>query len=89
MQEIKDINLTEVVQESATELITERRKMVGNQIKQLLQRVEGLARMVVNGEKELKKIKDKLASAQAKIDKLKAGDWSILEEPKSSKKEIN
>lgn len=86
MDKIKDINLTDVVQESAKELIAERRKMVGNQIKQLLQRVEGLARFVVVGERELKKIKDKLSSAQAKIDKLKAGDWSILEEPKHKDK---
>jgi len=82
MNEIKDINLTDVVQESAKELIIERRKMVGNQIKQLLQRVEGLARKIVFGEKEIKKLKDKLTTAQTKIDRLKAGDWSVLEEPK-------
>ena len=84
MKEVQGVNLGELVSETATQLVADRRKMVGNQIKNLLQRTEGLARKLVLGKREIKKLEDKLASAQAKIDKLKAGDWSVLEERKNT-----
>ena len=89
IEKIEGVNLADLVKEASTELIAERRAQAGNLIKNHLQRVEQLTLDIRNLEKNLKGKKDKLAKAQAKIDKIAGGDWSMLVEKKDGPKGHN
>lgn len=86
MKAEKDINLAALVSETASQMIIDRKRMIGGQIKQLLQRAEGLAKNINSKKSELNKLESKLKIAQEKINKLKAGDWSVLEKSREEEK---
>ncbi len=86
MEKIDGVDLSELVEESSTELVTEKRRKVAGMIKQQLQRVEQLSIDVKELEKQLRGKKEKLDKALAKIKKVKEGDWSVLVENKEGKK---
>ena len=87
MEKIDGVNLSDLVEESSTELVAEKRRKVAGMIKQQLQRVEQLSVDVKELEKQLKGKKEKLEKALAKIKKVKEGDWSVLMENKEGKKD--
>ena len=89
MDRIEDVDLKALVSVVSNELITEKRNVAANSIKQHLQRVEQLAYDVSSLEKQLKQKKEKLAKAQAKVDKIREGDWSLLADKKDSPKGHN
>lgn len=78
--EIEGVNLADLVDSVSTDLVNERRKQASGVIKQQLQRMEQLNIDIKNAEKELKKKSEKLAKAQTKMDRIKSGDWSVLNE---------
>lgn len=86
MEKLENVNLAELVVETSDSLLTEKRNAAASIIKKHLQRVEQLAINVHKLEKELKGEKEKLAKAQAKIDKIKEGDWSLIAETKDGPK---
>jgi len=83
MDPIEGVELAELTKEMAAEVVAENRRRAGGQIKKLYQRIMGLTSDIKNKETELRKLREKLRTAQAKIDKLRAGDWSVLDEPKA------
>lgn len=85
MDPMSDVKLDALVAEIGSQMVDERRKMVGGQIKALLLRVETLTREVRQAERELEKKKGALRGSQEKIEKLRKGDWSVLEEPKGER----
>jgi outer membrane murein-binding lipoprotein Lpp len=86
MEKLENVNLAELVVEASDALLTEKRNGAASSIKKHLQRVEQLAIDVRKLEKELKSKKEKLAKAQAKIEKIKEGDWSLLADKDDSPK---
>lgn len=78
MKPIEGVNLVDLVENTSVELLNDRRKQAASIIKQQLQRMEQLTIDVRNLEKELKKKQEKLVKAKAKMDKIKAGDWSLI-----------
>lgn len=89
MDKIENVDLGSLVTEASTELMAEKRRVAANHIKIHLQRVEQLVIDVKKAEKELRKKKEKLEKAQAKINKIKEGDWSLLAEKKDGQKKGN
>ena len=89
MEKMENVDLSVLVEESSKELMADKRNDAASIVKKHLQRVEQLAIDVRNTEKQLKIKKEKLAKAQAKIDKIKAGDWSLLAEKEDGPKKGN
>lgn len=87
MEKIENVDLSELVEESSTELVAEKRRKVAGMIKQQLQRVEQLSVDVKELEKQLRGKKEKLGKALEKIKKIKEGDWSVLTENQEGKKQ--
>lgn len=88
-EKIEGVDLSTLVEEASTELLGERRSQAASIIKKHLQRVEQLVIDVHRAEKTLRGKKEKLTKAQAKLDKIKAGDWSLLAEKKDGPKKGN
>lgn len=86
MEKIENVDLGSLVTEASTELMTDKRKSAASIIKIHLQRVEQLAIDIRHAEKDIKKKKEKLEKAQAKINKIKEGDWSLLAEQEDGPK---
>jgi hypothetical protein len=86
MEKLENVNLAELVVEASEALLAEKRNTAASIIKKHLQRVEQLAIDVHKVEKELKSKKEKLVKAQAKINKIKEGDWSLIAEQKDGPK---
>ena len=89
MEKLENVDLSALVEDSSKELMDEKRKQAAGLIKVQLQRIEQLSLDVRNAERTLKKKQEALAKAQQKIDKIKAGDWSLLAEQKDNSKENN
>jgi hypothetical protein len=89
IEKIEGVDLAVLVEEASTELMAEKRRQASNIIKNHLQREEQLVYDIRNLEKNLKGKKDKLAKAQAKIEKIIKGDWSLLSEKKDGPKGQN
>jgi seryl-tRNA synthetase len=86
---IEGVDLSELVKEASTELMAEKRRQASNIIKNHLQREEQLVYDIRNLKKNLKGKEEKLAKAQAKIEKIIKGDWSLLVEKKDGPKGHN
>ena len=80
IKKIEGLDLSDLVTEVSTDLVNERRKQAAGVIKKQLQKLEQLNIDVKNAEKELKKKTESLAKAQNKVDRIKSGDWSVLNE---------
>ena len=72
---------------AANALMAEKRHDAESRIKQILIRQEKLAESIKASENELKKLNAKLEKSVAKINKLKSGDWSVLNEQENEKDE--
>ena len=80
MEQIDDVKLDELVAEASSELLDQRRKQASSAVKQILQRTEQLARDIKNLKGQVAKKQGKLDFALARIEKLKKGDWSVLQD---------
>lgn len=82
MEKVEGVNLNELVAEASKELFAEtnywRRRQAAGLIKKLLQQREELASDVKRLEKDIQREREALENFQVKIDKIKAGDWSLL-----------
>lgn len=82
MDAVENVDLAQLTADVATQLIDEKRRSIAGLVKQMLQRAEQLAADIKKLEKEAQGKRGQLAQALAKIEKLRVGDWSVLEEPK-------
>lgn len=80
MEKIEGVKLDELVTEASTELLQERRRGASSLIKKLLIYSEGLVDSIKRKEAELKGLRKKLSTQKEKIERLRAGDWSVLVE---------
>jgi len=87
MKPIPSLNLTDLLEDAANALMAEKRHDAESRIKQILIRQEKLAESIKASENELKKLNAKLEKSVAKINKLKSGDWSVLNEQENEKDE--
>ena len=88
MKQIEGVNLVDLVQNSAEQVLQERIKGAKGQIKALFYHMERLLKEKASKTKELKRLDEKINSLQTKIDKLRSGDWSQLaEEVKKEEKQ--
>lgn len=78
MKAIQDTNPADLVAEATHQLIEERRHGASTAIKQILIRQEQLTQKINAGENQLKKDRESLEKGRARIERLKAGDWSVL-----------
>ena len=79
MDPIKDVNLADLVAEAAAEEVCDRRRMAAGHIKGVLRRIEALSKEIKEASGALVKKQAKLDAANAKLAKLRAGDWSVLQ----------
>lgn len=77
---IEGVNLKDVVEEAATELLVERRHQATSLIKNFLMKVEGVTTEIKQLESQLVGKKETLTKTLDKIERLKKGDWSLLSE---------
>ena len=75
---IEGLDLADMVEKVSARLLLTRRCHAACLVKNHLQRQEQLEKDVAETEEKLKKLKEKLAKANAKIDKIRSGDWSVL-----------
>jgi len=87
MKPIPSLNLTDLLEDAANAFMAEKRHDAESRIKQILIRQEKLAESIKASENELKKLNAKLEKSVAKINKLKSGDWSVLNEQENEKDE--
>jgi len=87
MKPIPSLNLTDLLEGAANALLIEKRHDAESRIKQILIRQEKLAESINATENDLKKLNAKWQKSVAKINKLKAGDWSVLNEQENEKDE--
>ena len=80
MKAIQDVDLKKLTEEVAIELLVERRRGVSSKIKSMIIKVEDLTERKSRLTAELKKADESLEKANALIEKLKAGDWSVLQD---------
>lgn len=89
MQPLEEVNLDEVVKDASAQLIHERYDGAVDLVKKLFSRVNALTEDIKRKKAELKKVEDKLSSNLAKVEKVKLGDWSALNEKDEQPKEDN
>ncbi|KKN83581.1 hypothetical protein LCGC14_0298200 [marine sediment metagenome] len=89
MEQVKDVDLAELVDSSEGEIFAEKQRSVAGLVKKLLQRQEILAKEVMAAEKSLAKKKEGLFKVEVKITKLRDGDWSVLQEDKPQGQQEN
>lgn len=80
MKQIDNVNLSDLLESAALNLLTEKRKDAESRIKQILVRQEAMADAIKTKESELKKLREKMEKSTAKIDRLRKGDWAVLAE---------
>lgn len=85
MKQIPGVDLKQLVEETSTELLVERRRGIGGKIKAMIIKVEDLTQRKARLTSELNKVTDSLEKATELIEKLKAGDWSVIQEDKEQK----
>ena len=82
----KDVELKDLVEEAASELLLEKRRGASSLIKNFLMKAEDLTVQVKTKTRELQKVEESLARTLANIEELKKGNWSILKENKGQSK---
>jgi len=78
MKKIDGIELSDLVHRALQDIHAEEEAKISSLIKKKLIEIEGLATEIQRDEKSLGKKKEKLEKAQAKLNKIKEGDWSVL-----------
>lgn len=86
MKQIEDTSLQDLANEAQRELIAEQRSEARTTIRQIFQRRVALGEELKRKETELTKIRKKIESMDGRIARLRAGDWSVLEEKEQSDK---
>ncbi len=81
-----EINLSGLFDEAVIETIAVKKREASNLIKNFLMKQEGLVYEVKKLTSELAKKQASLDAVKVKIEKLKKGDWSVLEENKGPTK---
>ncbi len=87
MQKIEGVEIGDLVQEASKQILLAQKDEVLDLVKKLIQKAHGLTEDVKRAKHELKGKEDKLAKTLARIEKLRAGDWSALQEQQGEKKE--
>jgi seryl-tRNA synthetase len=83
MKAIKGVDLKELVEETASHVIESKKKSAVGLIKNLFFKVEGLNKDIDGLKKQLTAKEQSLEKTLNRINKLKAGDWSVLKEEKN------
>lgn len=89
MKPIENIDLKDLLESAAQNLLVEKRNDAESRIRQTLIRQEALVVSIHAKENELKKLREKMDKSSAKIDRLRKGDWSVLAEIEREEKEEN
>lgn len=85
MQPIANVNLNECLTLAEEKVLSEEKGRIITKLKELLTSLKQATADVVKLEKEIKKANEKLAKLTEKYEKVKAGDWSVLQEEKEAK----
>jgi phenylpyruvate tautomerase PptA (4-oxalocrotonate tautomerase family) len=87
MEKIDGINLSELITEASSEVLLEKRREVASAIRQMLNKQISLAGEITKMDKELAQKNKQLIEVNGKLDKIKSGDWSVLNEKKQEQKQ--
>ena len=91
MQKVEGINLQElapdVEKSTADEQFEKDQALVREEIKKVIFRINGLKLEIRDGEKRLNGLKEKLEKAEAKMARIRQGDWSVLSEGEPKEKQ--
>lgn len=82
MQPIQDTKAEDLLKQASDELLEESRRDGIMQIKKIYIGIRQLSQDIVKKEKELGAMRASLEKKQADLDRLKAGDWSVLKDEK-------
>lgn len=87
MAELKDViipdtelDLKEIAQETTKDLLSNRKKELSNKVQKLYHKVDALAGQERKEKQALSKTQKRLANALVLVDRLNAGDWSVVSE---------
>lgn len=72
--------LGNIFSEVQAERLTEQRKAIRGKVNGIYTNILGWQQGKARADTESKKLAEKIAAAQAKLEKIKAGDWSVLQE---------
>lgn len=82
MKPIENTTPEELLSEAARQLINEQKHAAVTQIKEALKRVAQLSNDIATMTSSLEKKQKELDGANGRLDKLRNGDWSVLQEVK-------
>jgi len=85
MKEIEGINLASELANANVEILQDKAIEIRRKIGGILGDFEKAGKITVKAEKALKDARDKELKLHDKIEKIKAGDWSVLEDEKEKK----
>lgn len=78
MEKIEGVDLEQLVNDVDAELMEEKRRKASSIIRGMMADVAKWKSDRDNAQKEIAKLSDKIAKAQEKLIKIRAGDWSLL-----------
>lgn len=78
MKAIENTNINDLIEQASAQVIADKRKGAVNLIMETLQRIEQVSRDISVCEKECEKKRKELDGLNGKMEKLRAGDWSVL-----------
>lgn len=87
MQKIEGVELPDLVAQAANELVNLQRDEAITLIKRKLERVAGLTAEIKKLKNDIKTKEEKLEKTLGLIEKLRSGDWSVLQEEQQQKSE--
>lgn len=85
MKAIENTTPEELLKEAATQLINEQKHAAVAQIKDTLKRVAQLSNDIKTMQQAVEKKQKELDGANGRLEKLRAGDWSVLQDQKAEK----
>lgn len=83
MDKIEGVNLATVIAEAEAALLAEDRKKVNHAINGMLSNIRAWEAEIRKAETLIGERKGKIAKAREKLERIGAGDWSLLSEPKA------
>ena len=85
MKPIENTTPGELLSEAATQLINEQKHAAVSQIKDALRRVAQLSNDIRTMQQSIEKKQRELDGANGRLEKLRSGDWSVLQDSKADK----
>lgn len=85
MKAIENTTPEDLLREAAAQLISEQKHAAVAQIKDTLRRVAQLSNDIRMTEQAVEKKRKELDGANGRLEKLRSGDWSVLQDPKVEK----